>query len=69
MDADGDSALADCVTQLKRAGTTVIIISHRPATLNNVDKILMLRDGTVEAFGERSEILARLTRPVRMSAI
>ena len=33
LDSDGDAALADCVTQLKARGTTVVIISHRPATL------------------------------------
>ena len=31
--------------QLKKRGTTVVIISHRPSTLGVVDKILVLRDG------------------------
>ena len=40
----------------------MIIISHRPSTLATVDKILLLRDGAVEAFGMRNEIVARLNQ-------
>jgi ATP-binding cassette, subfamily C, type I secretion system permease/ATPase len=69
LDVDGDSALTDCLVQLKEAGTTVVIISHRPSSLGVVDKILMIRDGAVELFGPRAEILARLmTRPVAVPA-
>lgn len=60
LDSEGDGALAHCVAQLKRDGTTMVIISHRPATLAEADKILVLRDGVVEAFGERTEIIAWL---------
>lgn len=69
LDADGDAALADCIMQLKKRGTTVVIISHRPVTIGVVDKILVLREGVAEMFGPRSEILARLTRPVPVRAV
>jgi ATP-binding cassette, subfamily C, type I secretion system permease/ATPase len=62
LDADGDRALNDCAIELKRRGSTVIIVSHRPSTLANVDKILLLRDGAVEAFGMRNEIVALLNQ-------
>ncbi|WP_247985454.1 type I secretion system permease/ATPase [Bradyrhizobium sp. 186] len=69
LDSDGDAALAACIMQLKKRGTTVIIISHRPTTIGVVDKILVLREGVVEMFGPRAEILARLTRPVPIHAV
>jgi ABC-type protease/lipase transport system fused ATPase/permease subunit len=69
LDADGDAALADCILQLKKRGTTVVIISHRPSTLNVVDKILVLRDGVAEMFGPRHEIMSRLTRAVPVPAV
>lgn len=69
LDADGDAALADCIMQLKKRRTTVVIISHRPVTIGVVDKILVLREGAAEMFGPRSEILARLTRPVPVHAV
>lgn len=62
LDADGDRALSECALELKRRGSTVIIVSHRPSTLANVDKILLLRDGAVEAFGMRNEIVALLNQ-------
>jgi PrtD family type I secretion system ABC transporter len=68
LDAEGDAALTDCLVQLKKAGTTVVVISHRPSTLSVVDMILMIRSGAVELFGPRAEIMARLTRPVAVPA-
>lgn len=71
LDADGDRALAECALELKRRGSTVIIVSHRPSTLANVDKILLLRDGAVEAFGMRNEIVALLNQraaPITVAA-
>jgi ATP-binding cassette, subfamily C, bacterial len=62
LDGDGDAALADCIRALKERGTTVVLVSHRPTTISVVDKLLVLRDGAVELFGPRAEVLARLTR-------
>ena len=60
LDAEGDAALAECMLKLRKARITSIIISHRPATIAVVDKILLLVDGRLETFGPRSEVLARL---------
>ena len=38
-------------------GATVIIISHRISTLMEADKILVLNNGEVEAFGSHSELV------------
>ena len=38
---------------------TVIIISHRISSLMQADKILVLKDGTVEDFGSHGELLQR----------
>src|SRR5436190_16441293 len=65
LDADGDVALGDCLIQLKKKGVTVVLISHRPASIVTADKLLLLKDGAVELFGPRLDILAKLTpRPV-----
>jgi ATP-binding cassette, subfamily C, bacterial len=64
LDADGDAALIDCIKQLKERGATVVLISHRPGAIGVVDKILVLWEGSVQLFGPRAEVMARLTRPV-----
>jgi PrtD family type I secretion system ABC transporter len=68
LDDEGESALVHAITELKRAGTTVVIISHRPSILGVTDQILVLADGTVRMFGARAEVLARFTRPVVATA-
>jgi ATP-binding cassette subfamily C protein len=60
LDAEDDQALAVCLAGLKALGATVIVVSHRTVTLGEVDKLLFLRHGEVEAFGPRAEIAARL---------
>lgn len=68
LDDEGESALVHAISELKRAGTTVIIISHRPSILSATDQILVLADGGVRMFGNRNEVLSRFTRPVVASA-
>jgi ATP-binding cassette, subfamily C, type I secretion system permease/ATPase len=62
LDTEGDAALLSCITELKQRGATVVMISHRPNTLAVADKLLILKDGTVEMFGPRNDVIARLTR-------
>jgi PrtD family type I secretion system ABC transporter len=62
LDSEGDTALANCILELKGRGATVILVSHRPTTLGVVDKLLVLKDGAAVMFGSRSEILAQLSR-------
>ena len=62
LDEDGENALAEAIMDLKQAGTTVVIVSHRPSVLSTMDQILVLADGMVRAFGARNDVLSRLTR-------
>ena len=41
---------------------TTIVITQRPALLNLVDKILILRNGRAEAFGPPRDVLHRLVK-------
>jgi len=69
LDADGDVALGDCLLELKKKGVTVVLISHRPASIVAADKLLLLKDGAVELFGPRLDVLAKLApRPVNRPA-
>ena len=69
LDSDGDLALASCVVQLKERGATVLIVSHRPGTIGIADKILYLKNGAVEMFGPKQEIMSRLTAAARSPAV
>jgi ABC-type cobalamin/Fe3+-siderophores transport system ATPase subunit len=66
LDMEGDAALASCLGKLKEQATTVVVISHRLASLNTVDKLLCLHTGAVAMFGPRREVLAKLGQPVAL---
>lgn len=63
LDAEGEAALLAAMATLKQQGTTVVMVAHRVSVLAHVDKLLLLRDGAVEAFGERDTVLAKLKGP------
>ena len=58
LDEAGDAALALALRQLKANGCTVVVISHRASVLGVADKMLLLQDGQVGAFGPRDTVLA-----------
>ena len=60
LDATGEAQLLETLNALKKRQAGVMIVAHRMGVLSACDKILLLRDGQIEAFGARDEILARL---------
>jgi PrtD family type I secretion system ABC transporter len=69
LDGDAEAALLRAIQDLKRRGTTVVLVSHRPTLVQGVDKVLLLRDGAVEMFGPRAEVLKRLMTPPRPAEV
>ena len=63
LDGEGEQALLRALEQLKAGGTTVVLVSHRPALVQGVDKVMVLRDGALEMFGARAEVMKRLMAP------
>jgi PrtD family type I secretion system ABC transporter len=61
LDAAGEGQLVETLVALKSRKAAVIVVAHRMGVLAAVDKILVLRDGRLEAFGTRDEIIARLS--------
>jgi len=70
LDGEAESRLLAGLARMKESGATVVLVSHRPTLVRGVDKILVLKDGAVEAFGSRDEILKRMMpqRPVAVPA-
>lgn len=62
MDAEGEVATLNAIRTLKQAGTTVIVISHKPVLAALADRILVLRDGMVEHLEEREKIVSLMRR-------
>src|SRR4029079_9040035 len=60
LDADGEAALIATLQALKHANRTVILITHKTSILSMMDKVLVLAQGQVQAFGNRDEIFAKM---------
>ena len=68
LDDVGEAALVKSIVALKKAGCTVVLITHRTSIISSVDKILLLRDGQVAAFGPRDEVINALAQAARPAA-
>jgi PrtD family type I secretion system ABC transporter len=62
LDHEGERALLGALESLRKDGVTVVIIAHRPSLMRGIDKLLVLREGAVEAFGPCADIMRRVTR-------
>jgi ATP-binding cassette subfamily C protein len=59
LDAAGEQALTETFIRAKAKGVTIIVVTQRPALLNIVDKVLILRAGRADAFGPPKDVLRR----------
>lgn len=57
LDQAGDLMLTEAIAEMRRRGSTVVVMAHRPGALAAVSKIMMLKEGRIAAFGPKEEIL------------
>lgn len=60
LDDSGEAALVQALLSLKTRGATVIIVTHRTNVLSAVNKLLVMQNGNVALYGERTEVLQKL---------
>lgn len=60
LDAEGEAALVATFADLKARDITLVMVSHRPALMSHLDKLALLNDGVLEAFGPTASVLPRL---------
>jgi PrtD family type I secretion system ABC transporter len=60
LDQAGEAALTTALAELKRSGVALVIVGHRPSTLEVADKIILLQEGRVAMFGQRDQVLETL---------
>ena len=62
LDGAGEQALHTALVELKNRRRTILIVAHQPSALRTADKLLVLKEGHVAAFGERDRMLRALMR-------
>ncbi|WP_110690954.1 type I secretion system permease/ATPase [Salinicola endophyticus] len=54
LDTLGERALIACLAQLKREGTTLFVVTHTPAILDHVDRVIQLEAGRIVRIDART---------------
>nr|WP_114767989.1 type I secretion system permease/ATPase [Microvirga subterranea] len=57
LDGAGDEALNEAILSVRKRGGIVVVITHRPAALGNVDLVAIMEEGRIKAMGPRDEVL------------
>ena len=60
LDDQGELSLISAISKLKENNTTVVLITHRPSILQVTNKLAVMQAGTLQAFGDTKEVLAKL---------
>ncbi|WP_011579961.1 MULTISPECIES: type I secretion system permease/ATPase [Chelativorans] len=63
LDIEGEQALIAALQKARAAGITCVIITQRSSVVPALTKMLVLRDGRIEAFGPKEEVLHRQVQP------
>jgi len=61
LDDQGELALIQAIQKLKEQGTTVVIITHRPSVLQITNKLAVIKQGTLEIYGNTKEVMTKMS--------
>jgi len=60
LDTDGDEALTRAVRGARARGAIVIVVAHRPIGIEGVDMLMVMKDGRMQAFGPKENVLGQV---------
>lgn len=66
LDGEGELALVRMIRALKERGVSLVVVAHKPAIIDCLDQVLVLKGGMVEQFGPREAVLQSYIRPAAM---
>lgn len=61
LDADGEAALTTALKAARARGAAIVVVAHRAGFISIADKLLVLRDGRVDTFGPREQVVSKLS--------
>ncbi|MBU1567016.1 MAG: ABC transporter ATP-binding protein/permease [Proteobacteria bacterium] len=68
LDAESERAVQEAIDQAVQ-GATAIIIAHRLSTIRNASRIVVLKDGTIEAIGTHEDLMQSSTTYMQLYAM
>ncbi|MEL6118957.1 MAG: type I secretion system permease/ATPase [Pseudomonadota bacterium] len=64
LDSEGEEALRQALESAQARGAIAVVMTHRPATLQAANKVLIMRNGTQHSFGDKDDVLQMNRRNV-----
>lgn len=68
LDESGEASLVNTLRTLKSMGCTVVVITYSTSILPVADLMMLIRDGQVQMYGPRDEVLAALNKNAQKQA-
>ncbi len=62
LDSEGEEALVQAMRGVRSRGGIIIVVTHRPTALEGVDRVAVMIEGRLQAFGPRDEVIKRMTQ-------
>ncbi len=69
LDEEGDAALLHTLGELRRWGSTVVVVTHRTNILQQVDRVLLLVQGKLALFGTREQVSGALQQAASRTTV
>ena len=60
LDEQGEQTLGKALQRIKSDGCSIVVITHRNAVLQSVDKLLILKEGIPIAYGPKEKVLSTM---------
>jgi ATP-binding cassette subfamily C protein len=60
LDNAGNEALNTAIRSMKDDGKSILIMAHRPAAIQECDKLMVIEGGTLRAFGPKDDVLRQM---------
>lgn len=65
LDDIGERALSMALIKIKQEGSTVFVVSHRPSVLSVSDMLMVIKEGRIEHFGARDQVLQKISEEAK----
>ncbi|HYD87554.1 MAG TPA: type I secretion system permease/ATPase [Vitreimonas sp.] len=69
LDQEGEAALIEALKAARERGAAALVVAHRSSMMNAADALMVVRDGRIEMYGPREQVMAKLAGPAQQRPV